>query len=168
MASRHPTYRLLTGLRTAQLWFAACALIVMVGVTIADVTLRYLFNSPVRGSYDLVEAMMAVFVFHGMSSAFLYRRNIVIDLIDSFASARFVAVLVRIADVLAVVTLVLLTYAMIRPAMQAFAYGDVKLELGLPIWILWLVALSGMVGTIVCAVGRVFLSATGQEDATSA
>ena len=50
--------------------------------------LRYVFNSPIRASYDLVEAMLLVFVFNGMSTAFLQRRNIVIDLIDSFADAR--------------------------------------------------------------------------------
>jgi TRAP-type C4-dicarboxylate transport system permease small subunit len=149
---------LLTRLRTAQLWLAAVALIVMMCVTLADVTLRYLFNSPVRGSYDLVESMLVVFVFHGMSSAFLYRRHIVIDLVDSFASPRFVTVLIRIADVLAVALLCLLAYAMITPALQAYAYGDTKLELGLPIYILWIAALTGMAGTILCAVGRIFLN----------
>ena len=47
--------------------------------------MRYVFNSPIRGAYELVEAMMVVFVFNGMSTAFLQRRNIVIDLIDSIA-----------------------------------------------------------------------------------
>ena len=57
----------------------------MMVVTLADVFLRYVFNSPIRGAYELVEAMMVVFVFNGMSTAFLQRRNIVIDLIDTFA-----------------------------------------------------------------------------------
>jgi TRAP-type C4-dicarboxylate transport system permease small subunit len=150
--------RALVWLRTGQLWFAAAALIVMMAVTICDVFLRYLFNSPIRGSYELVESTLVVFVFHGMSSAFLYRRNIVIDLIDSFADPRFIAVLVRISDVLAVVALCLLTYAMIKPAMQAYAYGDVKQELMLPIYWLWIVALAGMAATILCAIGRIFLN----------
>jgi TRAP-type C4-dicarboxylate transport system permease small subunit len=149
---------LLVWLRTCQLWFAAIALIVMMCVTICDVFLRYVFNSPIRGSYEIVESTLVISVFHGMSSAFLYRRNIVIDLIDSFAGSRFVAVLIRIADLLAVIALCLLTYAMIMPAMQAYAYGDVKQELQLPIYWLWIVALAGMVGTILCAIGRIFLN----------
>ena len=72
-------------------------------MTLADVFLRYVFNSPIRGAYELVEAMLVVFVFHGMSTAFLQRRNIVIDLIDSFAHRFIVAALIRIADVLTVV-----------------------------------------------------------------
>lgn len=148
----------LVWLRTGQLWLSATALIVMMCVTIVDVFLRYVFNSPIRGSYDLVESMLIVFVFHGMSSAFLYRRNIVIDLIDSFAGPHFVTVLIRISDVLAVIALVLLFCAMLTPALQAYAYGDVKQELGLPIYVLWIAALLGMAGTILCAVGRIFLN----------
>ena len=42
---------------------------------------------------------------------------------------------------------------MLSPAWQAFDYGDRKLELGLPVYVIWLFALAGMAGTIVCAVG---------------
>ena len=77
---RSRTYLLLDRLRVAQLRLASVALIIMMVATLADVSLRYLFNSPIRGTYELVEAMMAVFVFNGMSTAFLQRRNIAIDL----------------------------------------------------------------------------------------
>ena len=159
MASHSRVYALLETLRTAQLWLATAAFVILIGVTIADVFLRYLFNSPVRGSYDLVEFMLVVFVFHGMASAFLQRKNIVIDVIDTFANPRLVVILIRIADLLAVFMLALLAYAMIKPAMQAYGYGDRKLELQLPIYIMWIVALSGMAGSILCAIGRLFLPA---------
>jgi TRAP-type transport system small permease protein len=41
---------------------------------------------------------------------------------------------------------------MIEPAMQAFQYGDRKLELGVPLYVLWGFALAGLLGTLVCAV----------------
>lgn len=145
------------GLRVVQLWLAAIALIVMTSVTVADVFLRYVFNSPVRGSYDIVEAMLVVFVFNGMSTAFLHRKSITIDLIDSFASRFFVAVLVRISDVLSIAAVLFFSYAMIVPAMQAYTYGDLKLDLQVPVYWYWIAALSGMVGAIVCAVGVLFL-----------
>jgi TRAP-type C4-dicarboxylate transport system permease small subunit len=150
------THPLFEKLRVVQLWLAAVALIVMVSVTVADVFLRYALNRPVRGSYDLVEAMMVLFVFHGMSTAFLHRKNITIDLIDSFAPPRFVAFLVRLADVLSIVAVILFTYAMIVPAMQSYAYGEVKLDLQYPIYWLWIVALAGMAGAILCAIGALF------------
>jgi TRAP-type C4-dicarboxylate transport system permease small subunit len=152
-------------LRRVQLRLAAIALIVMMGVTIADVTLRYIFNAPIRGAYDLVSSMLVVFVFNGMSTAFLQRRNIVIDLIDSFAHRSLIALLIRIADVLAILMLVMFAYAMITPALQAYSYGDRKLELQLPIWILWAVAGLGMAGAIACAGGALLAPVqTGHHD----
>ena len=164
MAGRGRGVSLFEGLRVVQLWIAAAALMVMMGVTVADVFLRYVFNSPVRGSYDIVEATLVIFVFNGMSTAFLHRKSITIDIIDSFASPALVAALVRIADMLSIVAVVFFTYAMIVPAMQSFAYADVKLELQVPIWWFWVAALTGMTGAIICAVGVLFLPATTHDE----
>ena len=156
---RNGVYMLMERLRVAQLRLASVALIVMMVVTLCDVFLRYVFNSPIRGSYDLVETMLVVFVFHGMSTGFLQRRNIVIDLIDSFAYRSLVHILVRISDVLTILTLALFAYAMLKPAMQAYAYNDLKMELQIPVWYLWTAALLGMAGAILCACGRLFAPA---------
>jgi len=139
-------------LQRVQLWLAALALVILMMVTVADVTLRYLFNSPVRGSYDMVESMLLVFVFNGMAAGFFMRRHVVIDLIDAAVGRRGTIVLIRIADVLSIICLALLMWAMLQPAMQAYDYGDRKLELNLPIYILWIVALAGLAGTLICAV----------------
>lgn len=136
----------------AQLWVAATALVVLMLVTVFDVFLRYLFNRPIRGSYDMVETMLLVFVFNGMAASFFGRRHIVIDLLDSFIGKRATAVLIRLADILAIVCLGLLGWAMLLPARQAYAYGDVKLELGLPIYVLWFTAFVSLGGAMFCAV----------------
>ena len=138
-------------LQRVQLWLAALALVILMMITVADVTLRYLFNSPVRGSYDMVESMLLVFVFNGMAAGFFLRRHVVIDLIDAAVGRRGAIVLIRIADVLSVICLALLMWAMLQPAMQAYDYGDRKLELNLPIYVLWIVALAGLAGTLICA-----------------
>jgi TRAP-type C4-dicarboxylate transport system permease small subunit len=151
--NRHKAIALMEKLRVAQLRLASIALVAMMIVTLLDVFLRYVFNSPIRGSYDLVETMLVVFVFHGISTALLQRRNIVIDLIDSFAHRLVVIVLIRISDVLTLATLALFAYAMITPAMQSFNYGELKMELQVPIWYLWALALSGIAGGILCAIG---------------
>jgi TRAP-type C4-dicarboxylate transport system permease small subunit len=148
-----PPRGFLARLQQAQLVVAACALVVMSLVTVADVMLRYLLNQPVRGSYDLVECALVVFVFHGIATVFLNRQNIVIDLIDSIAGAGLRTALIRISDVLQIAVLVVFAWAMLSPAIQAFDYGDRKLELGLPVYVIWIFALAGMAGTIVCAIG---------------
>ena len=83
MSARDRLLRLAGTVQRVQLWFAAAALIILMTVTVADVFLRYVFNRPIRGSYDTVETMLLVFVFNGMAAAFFGRRNIVIDLLDS-------------------------------------------------------------------------------------
>jgi TRAP-type C4-dicarboxylate transport system permease small subunit len=151
MSARERLLKAADLLQRFQLWLAAGALVILMTVTVVDVFLRYLFNRPIRGSYDTVESMLLVFVFNGMAAAFFGRRNIVIDLLDSFVGPRATAVLIRIADALSVICLGLLAWAMLLPARQAYAYGDIKLELGLPIYILWIVALAGLAGTMFCA-----------------
>jgi TRAP-type C4-dicarboxylate transport system permease small subunit len=151
MSGRERLLAVADRVQRAQLWVAVAALVALMLVTVFDVFLRYLFNRPIRGSYDLVETMLLVFVFNGMAAAFFGRRHIVIDLLDSLVGARATAVLIHLADVLAVVCLGLLAWAMLLPAGQAYAYGDVKLELGLPIYVLWVVALVSLAGAIFCA-----------------
>jgi TRAP-type C4-dicarboxylate transport system permease small subunit len=153
-APPRPTF--LERLRTIELRIAAGALLVMTFMTVADVFMRYAFNRPIRGSYDTVEAMLVVFVFHGVAVGFLGRKNIVIDVLDIFAGPKVLAVLVRFADLVSIACLLVLFYAMITPAMQAWQYGDTKIDLGLPTIVLWLVALSGMAMAIVFAIAAAF------------
>jgi TRAP-type C4-dicarboxylate transport system permease small subunit len=143
-------------LKSAQVRLAMIALVIMMGSTCVDVALRFLFNRPIRGAYDIVEACLVVFVFHGMSASFFARKNIVIDIIDSLVSPRLQYVLVRLSDVVSVVLLMLVTAAMISPALQAYDYGDRKLELGLQLWVLWIFAIVGLIGTLLCALGPLF------------
>jgi TRAP-type C4-dicarboxylate transport system permease small subunit len=138
-------------LQRAQFRLAAVAIVVMMLATVVDVLCRYAFNKPLRFSYDLTESMMVIYVFHGMAGVFLKRRNIAIDLIDTFASGNLIRFLIVVADGLSITCLVLLAWAMTGPALQAFNYGDRKLELGLPLYVLWAVALLGIAGTTLCA-----------------
>jgi len=139
-------------LQRLQLWISAVALGVLMMVTVLDVVLRYLFNHPIRYSYDTVESMLLVFALNAMPAAFFTRRHVVIDLIDGAIGPRATAVLVRIADVLAVLCLVLLMWAMVTPAQQSYQYADVKMELRLPIYMLWIAALVSLAGALFCAI----------------
>ena len=143
--------RLALWVQRTQLFLASSALMVMMIGTVLDVFFRYTFNRPLRISYDLVESMLVVFVFNGISSVFLQRRNIVIDIIDGFAGPRITRGLIAAGNVLSLAVLIILEKAMLEPARQAFSYGDRKIELGLPLYYLWGVALAGLVATIFCA-----------------
>ena len=87
-----------------------------------------------------------------MAATFFGRRNVVIDIIDSFVPRRLSGMLIRIADFLSVLILGLLAWAMLVPAAQSYAYGELKQDLGLPIFILWFAAIVSLAGTIFCAI----------------
>jgi TRAP-type C4-dicarboxylate transport system permease small subunit len=163
MNSENNLTNLVERLQLAQLRLAGVALVALMLVTVADVFLRYVFNSPIRGSYDIVEAMLLIFVFNGMAAAFFGRRHIVIDVIDSFVGRRVTAMLIRLSDALSVVVLILIFWAMINPAVQIYQYGDVKLELRLPIYLLWIAALIGLAGTILAAIVVLFAKPATSE-----
>ena len=163
MNSENKLTNLVERLQLAQLRLAGVALVALMLVTVADVFLRYVFNSPIRGSYDIVEAMLLIFVFNGMAAAFFGRRHIVIDVIDSFVGRRVTAMLIRLSDALSVVVLILIFWAMINPAVQIYQYGDVKLELRLPIYLLWIAALIGLAGTILAAIVVLFAKPATSE-----
>ena len=99
-------------LQAAQLRLAATALGIMMVGTVLDVFFRYVFNKPLRISYDLVESMLVIYVFHGISSVFLARRNIVIDVINSLVSPRILRGLAAIADIVSVMCLLLFLWGM--------------------------------------------------------
>ena len=151
MNARERLVSLAGWVQRSQLWIAATALVVLMMVTVIDVFMRYVFNRPIRASLDTVEVMLLIFVFNGMAAAFFGRRHIVIDLLDGVFGARIASVLIRIADILSVLCLGLLAWAMLLPASQAYQYGDAKMELPVPIYVLWIVALVSFAGTIFCA-----------------
>ena len=144
--------RFVSRLAGAQLALAMLALVVMGFVTVIDVALKYLFNRPITGAYDLVESLLPVVIFHGLPATLLRRQNIAIDLIDHALGPARTRPLVVIADVLMAVLLAVVVSAMISPALQAYEYGDRKLELGLPLAVVWAAAISGIVGAFVVAV----------------
>jgi TRAP-type C4-dicarboxylate transport system permease small subunit len=151
MSARQRLVRLADRVQRIQLWVAAGALVILMMATVLDVFMRYVFNQPIRASLDTVEVMLLVFVFNGMPAAFFGRRHIVIDLLDGVFGPRLTAVLIRIGDILSVLCLGLLIWAMLLPASQAYQYGDTKMELPIPLYALWIAALVSFAGAIFCA-----------------
>ena len=142
------------------------ALAAMMLVVVCDVASRYLLNQPIRGAYDLVEMLLPVTIFFGLPSVVADRQEIVIDLIDGFLPEGVTRVFIGVSSLLGIVMLCFVEWSMWGPAQQAYRYGDVKLELNTPVWILWIPAFLGIGATILAAL-KVFLEvmASDREDA---
>jgi TRAP-type transport system small permease protein len=155
--------RLIARIANAQLVLAMLALLTMGGVTVTDVFLKYVFNRPIVGAYDLVESLLPVVIFYGLPATLLRRQSIVIDLIDHIGGPHWVRPLTAIADAVVLAMLVMIAWAFLAPAKLAFDYGDRKIELGLPIAMIWAVVIVGMIGVVLAAAANVFLAGHNGE-----
>jgi len=145
-----------------QLVIAMLALLVMGAVTVADVFLKYVFNRPIVGAYDLVESLLPVVIFFGLPATLLRRQSVVIDLIDHAAGPRGTRRLIAASDVVVLVLFAIMLAAFLAPAKMAFDYGDRIIELGLPIAAIWAAVIVGMAGVICVAAANV-ISASRHE-----
>lgn len=117
----------------------------MMLLTVADVTLRAFFNIPLRGTYELIELLLAGTFFFALPAVFLRDEHIVVDVIDPIAP-RAVPFLKRFAELIAVVLLSLMAWQGWLAAQDTVAFGDVTADLALPRVLHWITLLVGVIG----------------------
>jgi TRAP-type C4-dicarboxylate transport system permease small subunit len=129
---------------------AAVFVAAMMLLTIADVILRAVLNTPIRGTFELVELLLACAFFLALPATFLRDDHIVVDVIDGMAP-RSVPTLKRIAAALGVVLLALMGWQSWIAASDAVAFGDVTADLALPRIVYWIPVLAGIIGAALTA-----------------
>lgn len=144
---------------------AVMALLGMMLTTTTDVVLRKLINKPVTGATELVELTLGIAFFFAAPGVFARGANIAVDMIDEWLPA-WRNVLKRIAAILAIATLGLLTWHMWKPMLDIISYGDTSADLQIPkIWFMapaWFgIAVSLLMAVYVLLAGEV---APNRED----
>ncbi|MBE9637188.1 TRAP transporter small permease [Salipiger mangrovisoli] len=147
---------------------AALAVVVMMLTVVADVVLRFVFNIPVRGAYDVVSFGLLVMVFFGMAPVVARQGEILIDIVDGLLPAAVLGLLKLLASLGTLGFFLFLGWAMLGPARDAYTYGDRSLELGIPLWSLWAVAFVGLAGTVWEALRRLRGAGRAAPDTASA
>lgn len=111
-------------------------LFTMMSLTGVDVFARYLFNSPIRGAFELTEIMLALLVFLSFPVAALSNSHISVEVIDGVANktlrtfAKYFALLVGAGVFL------VLTIQIWKHAAKLQSYGQVTNSLEIPLhWI---------------------------------
>lgn len=151
----------------AGLWLASLALVAIMMVIVVDVCSRHLLSHPIRGAYDMVSIFLLIMIFSGMASVVAGRAEILIDIVDGVLPVKAVHALKILASALTVLACVYLLVAMASPALAAYRYGDRSLELGLPVWTLWVFAYFGMTLVLIVAVARTVDDVRGDRDPES-
>jgi TRAP-type transport system small permease protein len=124
---------------------AGVALVAMMLLTVADIALRMVFAAPIRGSYELVELLLACTFFLALPAVFLRGEHIVVDLIDGVAPA-LVPTLKRLAGVIGIAILAVMGWQGVIAAGDTLVFGDVTADLGLPRILHWAALLIGIFG----------------------
>lgn len=75
-----PTDRVLARVRSTIVVVGGVMLMVMMGLTVADVIGRYVFNSPVLGAAELTELLLAATIFLGLPLVSLGQDHVTVDL----------------------------------------------------------------------------------------
>ena len=126
-------------------WAAATALAAMMLLTVADVVLRAVVNRPIRGTLEIVELLLACTFFLALPASFLRDEHIVVDVVDGLAPRR-VPLLRRLAGMLGVLLMTVMTWQGWIAARDAVSFNDVTSDLSLPMIWYWIPVLAGMIG----------------------
>jgi tripartite ATP-independent transporter DctM subunit len=108
-----------------------------------DVVLRYFFNSPIAGSYELIEFMMVFVVFLGLSYTQVKKDHLAIDLFTNTLSERTMAVISSLTYSLSAGVFGLITWRLIDRALTEYEVGTVSTVLNIPLWMSYWVTVAG-------------------------
>ena len=131
-------------------WIAAAFLAAMMLLTVADVVLRAVFNTPIRGTLEIVELLLAWTFFLALPAVFLRDENILVDLIDTMAP-RAVPGLRRFAGAVGVAVLAVMAWQGWKAAAETLVFNDVTSDLSIHRLVYWVPVLAGMIGSALAA-----------------
>ena len=113
---------------------AVLMVLVMISLTVADVSMRKFVNHPMTGVTEMVELALGVAFFLALPGVFWRSAHITMDIIDEhWPQSRFA--LQRMASVCNVMVLMVLVWHMWQPMLDVISFGDTSADLQIPkIW----------------------------------
>jgi TRAP-type C4-dicarboxylate transport system permease small subunit len=112
---------------------ASTILFCMMTLTFVDVVMRYVFNRPLRGGFELTELMLLVLIFAGLPLVTHAGEHVTMDLIDRMIGARLRAVFDRMVELVCAGLMFVLTWLMWLKAGTIAGYGDTTDILRIPV-----------------------------------
>jgi TRAP-type C4-dicarboxylate transport system permease small subunit len=114
--------------------FASAALAAMMLLTCVDVSMRYFFNRPLPGTYDLVGLMGAVIAAFAMPYTMLKGSHVAVDLLVRMLSAKKRLIIETVTHSVGIVLFLILVWQCMVLAFDMKAAGEVTPTLLLPFY----------------------------------
>lgn len=124
---------------------------VMMFLTATDVILRYIFNRPISGAYELTQFMMAIFVPFGIAYCGYVKGHVNVDILITHFPKRFQNILNLITSIFSLFLFSLITWQNIKYVKEQFESKLTSAVLLIPVYpFVFLVALGiGILSLIV-------------------
>ena len=141
---------LLTALRRAERWCNGCAVLIMaliMVIVVADVALRYAFNSPLAWAYDFISLyLMAGLFYFVLSSSYESRSLVNIDMLYERFSAKGKVLAHLVTNLTSIVFFMLIGYSCAVRTYEEFLAQDVVG--GVIPWPTWISAATVTIGAV--------------------
>lgn len=132
-------------------WAGVLALMIMMFGTDWDVVARQIAGQPLTGVVELVEIAVLATAMLGLPETFLRDEQIKVDLVDSAFSAGALKLVKIIGLLLTIGFLILLCINVWQPMLDAKMFGDVKYDLGVPVWPLFALILFSFLASVLAS-----------------
>jgi TRAP-type C4-dicarboxylate transport system permease small subunit len=113
-------------------WLCGGLILGLTALTAADVILRYWFNAPVSGAFELTEIMLAALIFAALPLTTDRDEHVTVDLVDTLVPPRGRRVLRVIGDLLSALALAVFAWRLVLQALRLMAEGTQTFSLSLP------------------------------------
>ena len=150
MSDKPIRIRFVTAIGHALATAAALCLGFMMLITVADVLARAIDPQwRILGMLDYVEFSLDWLIWLAVALAFIERRHVVVDLVDSVVGARALRAIRGFAILFSLIAFGLVASQVFAPAMDTLEWGERTLDLGIPKFYYWLAIWVGVVTSIV-------------------
>ncbi|MDG3087836.1 TRAP transporter small permease [Vibrio hannami] len=135
---------------------AAISLFLMMAITFVDVFGRYFFNSPIDGSTEMIEVLLAVMVFMAFPLVSWKEENICVDLLDAYFPDKWIDLRQAVINLICSVSLVLVALTNWKLAGRSLEYEEVSEILEIPLgYVTYLISITGFVGGVLTLLNAV-------------
>lgn len=122
------------GLTRALCFVGGLAVLFIMLVTVADVAMRYLFNSPIKGTLDLTQMAMVVIVFGAIGYAGWTGRHIVVDMIPPVFPPAVERAWMAVVDLVGAAFMLGIAWQSVLATIDYAETGEVSFTLHIPLY----------------------------------
>lgn len=124
-------------------WISGFTLFFIAAFIFIDVFARYLFNSPIKGSQEIVELVIVVVLYFGLPYSTYKRAHVRVDALTSKFPPTIKDITLGIMDILCAFLCAAICYQLYRQTGNIMARGTASNILRIPHWPFYVVAVIG-------------------------